>query len=217
MFQQRILIVEDDEFTGSLITSALASEGFETALANSALAAKKLLDSFDPDAVLVDIELGEGPNGIDFVQMVHKRHPDITPILLSKHGDAVSAGMKDAHIPDGVAYLRKSVIQSTQVLVDAIQEAMRGRTEGLRHDLQRAGKLDVLTKSQREILQMMAQGLSNKGIAQQRGVSISSVEQLVTGIIKTLNLQQDDAVSPRVEAIRIYVAESGLPKRSTHS
>lgn len=217
MFQRRILIVEDDEFTGSLITSALASKGFDTELATSALAAKKLLDKFDPDAVLVDIELGDGPNGIDFVQMVHKSRPDISPILLSKHGDIVSAGAKDALIPPGVAYLRKSVIQSTEALVDAIQEAMRGRTAGLRHDRERASQLDVLTKSQREILQMMAQGLSNKGIARQRGVSISSVEQLVTGIIKTLNLPQDDAVSPRVEAIRIFVAESGLPKRSPTS
>lgn len=213
MFQRRILIVEDDEFTGSLITSALASKGFDTELATSALAAKKLLDKFDPDAVLVDIELGDGPNGIDFVQMVHKSRPDISPILLSKHSDIVSAGAKGAQIPPGVAYLRKSVIQSTEALVDAIQEAMRGRTAGLRHDRERASQLDVLTKSQREILQMMAQGLSNKGIARLRGVSVSSVEQLVTGIIKTLNLPQDDAVSPRVEAIRIFVAESGLPKR----
>lgn len=213
VIKPRILVVEDDEFTGSMITSALANEGFETQLATSALSAKEALIRFDPDAVLVDIDLGEGPNGIEFVQFVHKSNPEIAPILLSRFGDTVSAGAKDARIPEGVAYLRKSVIQSTQALVDAIREAMRGRTKDLRHDKRDKGQLKQLTKSQREILQMMAQGLSNKEIASRRNVSLSSVEQLVSGVFKAFHLTSEDKVVPRVEAIRIFVAESGLPKR----
>lgn len=213
VIKPRILVVEDDEFTGSLITSALANEGFDSQLATSALSAKQALSSFDPDAVLVDINLGDGPNGIEFVQFVCKSRPEIAPILLSSYGDTVSAGAKDARIPEGVAYLRKSVIQSTQGLVEAIQEAMRGRTKDLRHDKRNTGMLKNLTKSQREILQMMAQGLSNKEIASQRNVSLSSVEQLVAGGFKAFNLSKEDRVVPRVEAIRIFVAESGLPKR----
>lgn len=215
MIAPRILIVEDDEFTGSLMTSALANEGFETLAAPSALAAKAALRSFDPDAVVVDIDLGEGPNGIEFVQLVRRSRPDIAIILLSKYGDTASAGATDARIPDGVAYLRKSLLQSTEGLVAAIRETMRGHTAALRHDKQHSGALERLTKSQKVILQMMAQGLSNKEIAARRGVSLSSVEQLVNGIYKAFNLSLDDRVVPRVEAIRIYVAESGLPKRPT--
>lgn len=215
MFTRRILIVEDDEFTGSLISGALANEGFETELATSALKAKQVLSRFDPDAVLVDIDLGDGPNGIEFVQMVHKSRPDIVPILLSKHGDTVSAGAQDSRIPEGAAYLRKSVIQSAQGLAAAIHEAFLGKAPELRHDRAKNGLLSTLTKSQREILQMMAQGLSNKEIARQRNVSLSSVEQLVTGIFKTFNLTNDDRVVPRVEAIRIFANESGLPVRKS--
>jgi DNA-binding NarL/FixJ family response regulator len=171
------------------------------------------MKSFDPDAVLVDIDLGDGPNGIEFVQFVNKSRPEVAQILLSRFGDTVSAGARDARIPDGVAYLRKSVIQSTQGLVEAIREAIRGHTKDLRHDKRDKGLLQKLTKSQREILQMMAQGLSNKEIASRRNVSVSSVEQLVTGVLKAFNLTNDDKVVPRVEAIRIFVAESGLPKR----
>lgn len=213
MFKPRILVVEDDEFTGSLITSALTTEGFETALATSALRAKEALNRFDPDAVLVDIDLGDGPNGIEFVQLVDRTRPGTSMILLTKHGDTVSAGAKDARIPDGVAYLRKSVVGSTEHLVEAIRQAMRGRTEHLRHDRERAGALDSLTKSQREILQMMAQGFSNKEIAHRREVSLSSVEQLINGVFRAFGLTHDDTVVPRVEAIRIFVAESGLPRR----
>lgn len=215
MFKPRILVVEDDDLTGSLITTALANEGFDAILATSALDAKKALRDFDPDAVLVDIDLGDGPNGIEFVQLVNKTRPGTSMILLSKHGDTVSAGAKDARIPDGVAYLRKSVVGSTQHLVEAIRAAMRGKTEHLRHDRASTGALDSLTKSQREILQMMAQGFSNKAIAQRRSVSLSSVEQLVNGVFRAFGLTSDDQVVPRVEAIRIFVSESGLPRRPT--
>lgn len=215
MIKPRILVVEDDEFTGSLISTALSHEGFDTHLATSALDAKHALKVFDPDAVLVDIDLGEGPNGIEFVQFVHKSRPEVAQILLSRFGDTVSAGARDSRIPEGVAYLRKSVIQSTHDLVEAIREVMRGRTKDFRHDKRHQGLLEKLTKSQREILHLMAQGLSNKEIAARRGVSVSSVEQLVTGILRAFNLTKDDKVVPRVEAIRIFVAESGLPKRPT--
>lgn len=215
MIETRILIVEDDEFTGSLIMSALAHEGFVTELATSALSAKVALKTFDPDAVLVDIDLGDGPNGIEFIQFVNKSNPEIAQILLSRFGDTVSAGARDARIPDGVAYLRKSVIQSTRGLVEAIRDAIRGQTQDLRHDKHDKGLIQKLTKSQREILQMMAQGLSNKEIAARRNVSLSSVEQLVTGILKAFSLTNDDKIVPRVEAIRIFVSESGLPKRNS--
>lgn len=214
MITPRILVVEDDEFTGSLITSALANEGFDAMLVTSALAAKTALATFDPDAVLVDIDLGEGPNGIEFVQLVHKSRPDIAPIVLTKYGNTVSAGAMDARIPDGVAYLRKSVITSTEGLVHAIGEAMRGRTEQLRHDRQTRSLLDSLTRSQREVLHLMAQGFSNREIAAQRSASVSAVEQLVSGVFKAFGLTHDSRVDRRVEAVRLYVVESGLPRRS---
>lgn len=214
-FERRVLIVEDDEFTGSLIASALAHEGFGTAFAMSAADAKRKLVSFDPDAVLVDIDLGAGPNGLDFVQMVTREHPDVVAILLSKHGDAATAGIPESRVPDGVAYLRKSLIHSTQKLAAAIDEALHGRAGTLRHDKHSVGLLDALTKTQRETLRMMAQGLSNSEIARRRETSVSSVEQVVAAIFRAFGLTHDDSSTvARVEAIRRYVAESGLPPRA---
>lgn len=212
-FQRRILVVEDDAFKGSLMVGALANEGFEAQLAPTAVKAKRLLNSFDPDVVLVDIDLGEGPTGIDFIQVVSKTRPEIAAILLSKHVDSASAGLKGVHIPEGVAYLRKSLVHDTQALVDSINDAAKGRANHLRQDRQSKGLLDLLTKTQREILHMMALGLSNKEIAKQREVSLSSVEQRVSEIFKALNIPQDNTVVPRVEAIRRYIAVSGIPER----
>lgn len=181
----------------------------------SAADAKRKLASFDPDAVLVDIDLGAGPNGLDFVQMVSREHPDVVAILLSKHGDAATAGIPESRVPDGVAYLRKSLIHSTEKLAAAIDEALHGHAGTLRHDKHSSGLLDALTKTQRETLRMMAQGLSNSEIARRRETSVSSVEQVVAAIFRTFGLAHDDSSTvARVEAIRRYVAESGLPPRA---
>ena len=212
-FQRRILVVEDDAFMGSLMAGALNNEGFDAKLALSAVAAKRQLKSFDPDVVLVDIDLGDGPNGIDFIQVVRKTHPAIAAILLSKHADSTSAGLQGAHIPDGVAYLRKSLVHDTRALVESINTAATGHAEHLRQDKESKGALDLLTKTQREILHMMSLGLSNREIAKQRNVSLSSVEQRISEIFKAFNIAQDEVVVPRVEAIRRYMAISGVPKR----
>ena len=96
-FQRRILIVEVDVFMGSLMAEALSNQGFRTALAESAVAAKRLVGEFDPDAALVDVNLGDGPNGIEFIRMLrHSRskggHTDTgkTRQTQSWHGATVS-------------------------------------------------------------------------------------------------------------------------------
>lgn len=210
-FQRRILVVEDDAFTGSLMTSALGSAGFTTELAANAVEAKRKLAGFDPDAVIVDIDLGDGPNGVDFVYMLRKAHPDIAPILLSKHPNAISAGIKST-VPDGVAYLRKSLVHTADGLVGAINEALQGRASSLRQDDEPADTTH-LTASQSEVLRMMAQGLSNTEIARRRNTSNSAVEQRISEIFKAFGLTTSSEVTPRVEAVRRYIAENGLPGR----
>lgn len=212
-FQRRILIVEDDPFIGSLIVGALANEGFEPSLAATALEAKRQAKGFDPDVVIVDIDLGEGPNGIEFIQMLKKTQPEVAAILLSKHADSKSAGINECQIPEGVAYLRKSLIHNTQTLVETINSVTKGSADLVRQDLDSKGSIDLLTKAQLEILRLMALGFSNKEIARQRDVSISSVEQRVSEIFKTFGISQSEAVVPRVEAIRRYIAEAGIPER----
>jgi DNA-binding NarL/FixJ family response regulator len=211
--ERRILILEDDKFIGSLIGGALRSEGFDSLLVSSILDAKKALVKFDPDVVIVDIDLGPGPSGLQFVQMLGISRPDVAAILLSKHPDAESAGFSSASIPDNVAYLRKSLVHDTSALLAAIESTVRGLGPAVRQDKEPRGRLDSLTKSQRSILHLMAQGYSNRQIADRKGVSLSNVEHRVNEIFKVFQLNQYGNVVPRVEAIRLYIAESGLPER----
>lgn len=212
-FQRRILIVEDDAFMGSLFQGALSNEGFDARLASSAVMAKRQLHTFDPDVVLVDIDLGEGPNGIEFIEMVRQTRPEVACILLSKYADSAGAGLKDVSIPDGVAYLRKSLVHDTNALINTINDVAKGHYQQVRQDKQSKGSLDLLYPAQLEILHMMALGLTNKEIAKQREVSLSNVEQRISEIFKAFGIVPDDTVVPRVESIRRYIAVYGLPER----
>lgn len=211
-FRRRIIVVEDDALMGSLISVALTNEGFDAISERDAMGARRAVETFDPDVVLVDIDLGDGPSGIEFIQMIRRTRPDIAAILLSKHADSNSAGFDASEIPEGVAYLRKSMVHDTKNLVASIEATIRGRSDSLRHDRQSIGVLDRLTKVQRSILHMMAQGLTNQEIAKRRGVSMSNVEQRITEMFKALEIS-DAGLVPRVEAIRLYISASGVPQR----
>lgn len=195
------------------MSEALSNQGFHTALAESAVQAKHLVAEFDPDAALVDVNLGDGPNGIEFIRMLQKSRPEIAPILLSKHADSESAGVTGVTVPDGVTFLRKSLMHDVDALVAAINEALSDTVPTRRQDVESKGPLDSLTRTQREILHQMALGLSNAEIARQRGVSVSNIEQRATEIYRAFDLLHEKTVTPRVAAIRAYVAVAGMPER----
>jgi len=212
-FARRILLVEDDRLLCSSLSDALKGHGFDPRCAYSAAEAKKQLKAFDPDVVVCDIDLGSGPTGIDFISVVRRQRPEVVPILLSKHPDSISAGYDTTDIPDGVAYLRKSLVHDATALVAAIDEAAREHHTPLRHDKTPASVLDTLTKTQRDVLRLMAMGLSNQEISKRRGVSVSAVEQRVTEINRQLGIVTDGTTVPRVLAIREYITVAGIPKR----
>lgn len=212
-FQRRILVVEDDALMGSLIVKALAHHGFEAQLCTDVISATRALKTFDPDGVLSDIELGDGPTGIDLIRIVRTAYPHVAAILLSKHPDTKSAGLQDDSLPEGVAYLRKNIVNNTDELISAIEDVMQGHSSNHRQDRSNKGSLDLLSKAQREILELMADGFSNAEIARRRNVSLSAVEKRASEIFKVFGIDREENVVPRVMAIRKYFAEMGLQSR----
>ncbi|HLP23309.1 MAG TPA: helix-turn-helix transcriptional regulator [Microbacteriaceae bacterium] len=76
-----------------------------------------------------------------------------------------------------------------------------------------AGGTVRLTRTQAELLRMIAQGYSNNEIARRRGVTVSAIEQLATSVYKAFDLNGNDGISARVEATRIFIMEYGIPPR----
>lgn len=197
---------------GSLISQALSSAGFETKHVISAVEAKRSIGAFDPDIALIDIDLGDGPNGIDLVHMLLRIYPGVKLVILSTLADAKSAGLGALDVPAGVTYLRKSLIHDVNEFISTIELVIGDNNPEIRQDLEVARQFDGVSKVQREILHMMSLGLSNREIASRRKVSLSNIEQRLTEIYKALEIAKSEATVPRVEAILKYLSITGTAK-----
>lgn len=114
---RRILVVEDDVMVASLVAESLTREGFETAVAHNAVEAREQVQATDPDAAVIDINLGSGPSGLQVGQWLHGTHPHIALVFLSRHVDPRSAGAEQWHVPPGASFLSKDRMRPAQVKV----------------------------------------------------------------------------------------------------
>lgn len=212
-FVRRILVVEDEGLMSALLLKVLEESGFQVRTAADVLEARRLVDEFDPDAALLDIDLGDGPSGLDLAHVLQIQYPHIALVFLTKHPDLRSAGVPEDQLPEHCGFLRKDMISDSQYLVDAINSVMVDQQRGFRHDLRPERPLANLTIAQMEVLRLAAQGLTNSAIARSRGVSERAVERMLQLVFAELAIESGGDLNPRVEAVRRYVEAAGLPSR----
>lgn len=208
--KRRVLVVEDDVFVGGLLCESLNQAGFETRYAVSAATAKRAAAEFDPDAALIDIDLGDGPSGIDLARVFERTRPELVAVMLTARASSLVKGQ----LPEKAGFIRKSLISEPGALLDVLDTALRQGSDGIHYDVDGSHPLSGLSASQREVLRLIALGLSNSEIAKRRGTTRSGAEQAVGAVFRGLGLQQSDELMPRVEAARIYIEARGLPRRS---
>ncbi len=90
----RILLLDDDELIISMLARALRKDGYETQLLHSSVGAVEKIIAWQPDMMLLDIELGEELNGLDILKMLHDEHVKFPVVMLT--GDADAVGQKVA-------------------------------------------------------------------------------------------------------------------------
>jgi DNA-binding NarL/FixJ family response regulator len=212
-WRRRLLVVEDEPLTARLLRDALEGLDFEVATAASAAEARTALAEFDPDVALVDLVLGGGPSGADLAHIIHHRHPGVGILILTRYPDLRSAGFPDDALPPGTGFVRKDMVEDSRYIVAAIDEVVAERAAEPRHDTEPNRPLAALTAAQHEVLRMLAQGYDNAAIAERRGCSRSSVENLIAEIYKRLGIDPRGELNPRVEAVRVFAAVAGLPDR----
>jgi len=113
-------------------------------------------------------------------------------------------------IPSGAAYLNKSALSGVNEIVDALEAVLRESADVPRHDLRDGAKWAELSSKQIDVLRLIAEGRSNKDIAQLRGTQVRSVEALIGRTFDQLGI---DELGPegnrRVAAARHYLAACG--------
>lgn len=199
-FTRRVLVVEDEQLTRTLIAGLLAGSNFEVKACGSALEAMGLVESFDPDALIVDISLGTGPSGIDLVQALKHSKPHLSFMVLSNYS-AAPASIKGLQ---NVAYLQKNSISDPAILINALNSILSSKTSETQYPFSVPERVSDLTTQQLEVLAWISDGLSNQEIASRRNTTIESAEQMIGRIYKKLGLERNSASSLRVQATAIY-------------
>lgn len=209
----RVLVVDDDPFSRTAICAMLESKGVENVRAAEGVSsAIEHFGEFSPNVVVVDLDLGEGPNGVDLVESLRRRDRGIRVVVLSTYESPRLLGVVAGRIPSDVAYVAKAKVTSANVLIAAI--------EGFEAQVPEAESVAVshkLSDLNLEILRLVARGLSNAEIATRLVVSERTVEKSIARLIKTLQIPADKTQNQRVMLTQLYFGMAGIVRSSPAS
>ena len=205
MYSRHVVVVENEPLMRDLIGKTLESSGFRVTTAANAADAKRVHLAVDPDAMVIDIELGPGPDGFDLASAITSASPEISIVFLTNIPDPRVVGKDVKNIPKNAAYLRKSNLVDTNELIEALNSVLKNEDASkFRHDLDSQRPLAQLSRKQLEVLKQISDGLSNQQIADSRQTSVRAVEGMVSRIFEALNIDVQDEGNSRVDAVKKY-------------
>ena len=194
-------MVDDEPIIRTLIADRLNTIGFEAVTAADAFEAQKIVVKFDPDALLVDLDLGQGPTGIELITALGAKHPDLGFVLLSNFIPAAW----EMRAASNIAYLAKSEVLDFQNLVEVLEQVLTNAGKSSSQKMIGSTQsIYKLTKRQTKALSLLAEGKTNEQIATELGVTRGAVEQTVQRIYATLGLNDGETGSKRVRAAKLY-------------
>ena len=167
-----------------------------------------------PDVAIVDIRMPptHTDEGLVAAQRIRAEHPAVGVLVLSEYVEPRYAMRLLEEHPEGVGYLLKERVFDVVVLVDALRRVADGETvvdptivSRLVGRRRRADPLAELTEREREVLALVAEGLSNAAIAKRLYVTPRTVETHVTQIMSKLGLEADPDSHRRVLAVLAYL------------
>lgn len=196
----RVLVVDDDDFTRTLVSTLVESLGHRVVARSSAVGeAMALAAKEEPDLALLDLDLGEGPTGVDLAHGLRRLLPTIAIVMLSSYGDPTWMGQHRVP-PIGARYVVKGSVNDPQVLANAIALAL---TEPLSRDVQQRNE-PPLNEGQWEILRLVAAGFTNAEIARRRSLTEDAVNKAVTRLVRQLDIEAGKDDNPRVLLTQAY-------------
>lgn len=211
-FKLRVLIVDDEPFVRSLLTEVVKSLDYEAMSADSASEARKICQSFDADVAIIDVDLGPGPNGFDLATSLRAVNSAIAIIFLTNLVEPKLAGRAGKDLPAGYAYLVKSRMSDTSTLGEVIKQVSRGRGSDFRDDFTAENPLAELSRSQLDVVRLLAQGKSNEEIAEIRGTTVRAVRMMLVRAFQALGIDDDAGPEKRVQAAIKYLKTVGPTK-----
>ncbi|HEV7528462.1 MAG TPA: response regulator transcription factor [Solirubrobacteraceae bacterium] len=206
----RVVVGEDNPLFQAGVVHVLEEAGLDVvAVANDATDLVRQVQAHRPDVALIDIKLPPDltDDGLRAARELRSSAPTVRILLLSQLlADDLAIDLIGDR-PGGVGYLLKDRIADAASFVDAVRRVAGGESVIDREIVvrlighRRRHSIDDLTAREREVLALMAEGQSNRGIARELFVTVSAVERHVTRIFTKLGLPPEPQSHRRVLAV----------------
>ena len=211
----RVALADDAAVLREGLARVLADAGIEvTAQVGTADELLEAVDELQPDVAVVDIRMPPtwSDEGMWVAAEIHRRFPQVGVLLLSQYVEAEYALRLLDEESERTGYLLKERMLDVQDLVGALERVAAGETvvdpalvSQLLGRAREHSALDRLTAREREVLSLMAEGLTDRGIAQRLYLTPNTVETHIRHILAKLGFPATPADNRRVHAVLAYL------------
>jgi serine/threonine-protein kinase len=209
------VIADDTALLRNGIARMLADSNIEVAgLARDGTEAVALVEKERPDVAILDIKMPptHTDEGLIAADEIRKRFPTTAVLVLSQYVESAYALRLIQDSEGHAGYLLKDRVLDSQHLADAIRRVAAGETvvdqelvATLINSRRKNDPLDTLTDREREVLQLMAEGLTDRGISERLWLTPRTVETHIRHILQKLNLPNNANHNRRVHAVLTYL------------
>ncbi|MFI9532215.1 response regulator [Nocardia fusca] len=210
----RVALADDDVLLREALATLLTSAGIEViGQAADAPGLLAVVTAGRPDLVVVDIRMPptHTAEGLDAALRIRREHPETAILLLSAHVE-VDHALELLDGGKGIGYLLKGRVTDVADFVDTVHRIANGASvidPALVHELvaarRRDDPLEALSSREREVLALMAEGLSNAGIGRRLWITEGTVEKHVRSILTKLDLADTADDHRRVRAVIMFL------------
>ncbi len=210
----RVVVADDDVLLREGLASLLGRSGLD--VVGQAGDGTELLDMVrreHPDLVVTDIRMPptHSTEGLDAARLIREEAPNTAILVLSAHVD-VDHALELLSGGHAIGYLLKSRVTDVNDFLDTVGRVVNGASvidPALVTELvsarRRNDPLEALSSREREVLALMAEGLSNGGIGRRIFVTEGTVEKHVRSILTKLDLPETTDDHRRVRAVVVYL------------
>ena len=211
----RVVIAEDSVLLREGVARILTGAGLEVVgLCEDADDLLLKVRSYSPDVCVVDIRMPptHTDEGLRAAIAIRESHPEVGVMVLSQYVELGLALKLLADSAEGVGYLLKDRISDVAEFVDAVRRVAAGGSaidptivSTLLGRRRADDPIAELTPREREVLTLMAEGLSNQGVADRMVITLRAAEKYVSSVFTKLGLPSGASDSRRVLAVLLYL------------
>jgi DNA-binding NarL/FixJ family response regulator len=215
----RVVIADDAPLIREGVARLLTENGVEIVdQVGDADAALASVRDLHPDVALIDIRMPptHTNEGLRAAREIRSRYPGTAVLVLSQHLEPDYAMQLVEEKPERVGYLMKERVGRIEQLLDAVQRVADGEcvvdravVDELLARRHHVDPIDELTSREREVLALMAEGRSNRGICRALWLSPKTVETHIRGTFAKLGIGEAPEDNRRVLAVLAYLRRYG--------